>query len=126
MKKQATVVRLLLLLSLALVVVIIYGVRGSYVARAQRAACHRANLEKLNSLELSTATINAEVQEIQHDQDVIDQFGRTDDETAIQRRDRVIDGMKLKLTKINKDRVENQRRSEQIQTELTSCLAKVK
>lgn len=126
MKRHSTVVKLSLLVSLAVIVGIVYGVREFYLARAQRATCHRANLEKLNSLELSTATINAEVQEIQQDQDVIDQLGGIDDETAIQRRDRMIDGMKLKLTKINRDRAENQRRSEQIQTELTSCLAKVK
>jgi hypothetical protein len=112
--------------SLALVVVIVYGVRGPYVARAHRAACSRANLEKLNSLEPSTATINTEVQELQQDQDVIDRLGGTDDETVIQRRDRIIDGVKLKLTKVNKDRAENQRRTELIQTELSSCLAEVK
>lgn len=126
MTKYPTVVKLLLLVSLVLVVGVVYGVRESYVARAQRAACHRANLEKINSLEPSTATIDAEVQEIQQDQDVIDQLGGTDDETAIQRRDRMIDGVKLKLTRVNKDRAENQRRTEQIQTELASCLAKVK
>jgi hypothetical protein len=38
----------------------------------------------------------------------------------------MIDGVKLKLTKVNNDRAENQRRTEQIQTELASCLAKVK
>jgi hypothetical protein len=101
-------------------------VREFYVARAQRAACHRAKLEKLNSLEPSVATINTEVQEIQQEQDVIDQLGGTDDETVIQRRDRMIDGVKLKLTKVNKDRAENQRRTEQIQSELSSCLPKVK
>lgn len=126
MKKHPTVAKLSLLVSLALVVGIAYGVREFHVARAQRAACHRTNLDKLNSLEPSTSTINAEVQEIQEDQDVIDQLGGTDDETAIQRRDRMIDGVKLKLTKVNKDRAENQRRTEQIQTELSSCLAKVK
>ncbi|PYX23866.1 MAG: hypothetical protein DMG82_10390 [Acidobacteria bacterium] len=72
------------------------------------------------------ATINTEVQEIQQDQNVIDQLGGTDDETVIQRRDRIINGVKLKLTKVNKDRAENQRRTEQIQSELSSCLAKVK
>jgi type II secretory pathway component HofQ len=112
--------------SLVLLVVIVYGVRGSYGARARREACYRANLEKLNSLEPSTATINTEVQEIQQDQDVIDQLGGTDDETVIQRRDRMVDDVKLKLTKVNKDRAENQRRNEQIQTELSSCLAEVK
>lgn len=126
MNKHPIVVRLSLLVSLALVVVIVSGVRGSYVARAQRAVCHRANLEKLNSLEPSTATINTEVEEIQQDQDVIDQLGGSDDETVIQRRDRMIDGVKLKLTKVNKDRAENQRRTEQIQIELSSCLAKAK
>ena len=126
MKKHTTVVRVLLLLSLALVVVIVYNVRGSYVARAHRAACHRSNLEKLNSLEPSTATINTEVEEIQLDQDVIDQLGGTDEEAVIRRRDHMIEGVKLKLTKVNKDRAENQRRTEQVQTELSSCLARVK
>jgi len=32
----------------------------------------------------------------------------------------------LKLTEVTKDRAENQRRTEQIQTELSSCLAEVK
>ena len=105
---------------------IVYGVRSSYVTRAQRAACHRVNLEKLNSLEPSTATINTEVEEIQQDQDVVDQLGGTDDETVIHRRDRMIDGVKLKLTKVNKDRAEHQRRTEQVQAELSSCLARVK
>lgn len=126
MKKHPTAMRLSLLVSVALVVVIIYSLGRSYVARAQRAACHRANLEKLNSLEPSMATINTEVEEIQQDQDVIDQLGGTDDETVIQRRDRMIDGVKLKLTKVNKDRVENQRRTELIQSDLSSCLAEVK
>jgi len=126
MTKHPIVVRLSLLVFLALVVVIVYGVRRSYEARTHRAACYRANLVKLNSLEPSTATINTEVQEIQQDQDVIDQLGGTDDETVTRRRDRVIDGMKVKLTKVNKDRAENQRRTEQIQTELSSCLAEVK
>ena len=126
MKKHPTVVELSLLVSLALVVAIVYGVRGLYDARAHRTACYRVNLEKLNSLEPSVTTINTEVQEIQQDQDVIDQLGGTDDETVIQRRDRMIDGVKLKLTKVNKDRAENQRRTEQIQSELSSCLAKVK
>jgi hypothetical protein len=122
-KKRPTILKLSLLVSLALVVVIVYGVRGSYVARSHRAACYRTNLEKLNSLEPSTATINTEVQEIQQDQDVIDELGGTDDETVIQRRDRMIDSLKLKLTKVTKDRTENQRRIEEIQTELSSCLA---
>ena len=61
MKKHTTVVRLLFLVSLTLVVVIVYGVCGSYVARAHRVACHRSNLEKLNTLEPSTATINSAV-----------------------------------------------------------------
>jgi hypothetical protein len=111
---------------LSLVVAIVYGVRGLYDARAHRAACHRANLEKLNSLEPSTATITTEVQEIQLDQDVIDQLDGTDDDTVIQRRNRMIDGVKLKLTKVNKDRAEGQRQTEQIQAELSSCLAEVK
>jgi hypothetical protein len=125
-KKHPIAIKLFLLLSLALVIAIVYGVRGLYDARAHRAACYRANLEKLNSLEPSTATINTEVQEIQLDQDVIDQLDGTDDETVIQRRNRMIDGVKLKLTKVNKDRAEGQRRTEQIQAELSSCLAEVK
>jgi cell division protein FtsB len=121
-KKHPIAVRLFLLLFLSLVVVIVYGVRR-YDARSHQAACYRANLEKLNTLEPSTATINAEVQEIQLDQDVIDQLDGTDDDTAIQRRNRTIDGVKLKLTKVNKDRAEGQHRTEQIQAELSSCLA---
>ena len=126
MKNYPIAVKLSLLLFLPLVIAIVYGVRRSYEARAHLAACYRANLEKRNSLEPSTATINTEVQEIQLDQDMIDQFGDTDDDTVIQRRDRMIDGVKLKLTKVNQDRAENQRRTEQIQSELSSCLAKVK
>jgi hypothetical protein len=121
-KKHPIAVRLFLLLFLSLVVAIVYGVRR-YDARSHQAAFYRANLEKLNTLEPSTATINAEVQEIQLDQDVIDQLDGTDDDTAIQRRNRTIDGVKLKLTKVNKDRAEGQRRTEQIQAELSSCLA---
>ena len=126
MKKYPTAVKLFLLLFLSLVVAIVYGVRGVYDARAHRAACSHDNLEKLNSLEPSTATINTEVQKIQLDQDVIDQLEGTDDDTVIQRRNRMIDGVKLKLTKVNKDRAEGQRRTEQIQAELSSCLAEVK
>jgi hypothetical protein len=48
------------------------------------------------------ATINTEVQEIQQDQDVIDQLAGTDDETVIERRDHMIDSVKLKLTKVTK------------------------
>lgn len=125
MKKHPIAVRLFLLLFLSLVVAIVYGVRR-YDARSHRAACHRANLEKLNSLEPSTTTINAEVQEIQLDQDVIDQLEGTDDDTVIQRRNRMIDGVKLKLTKVNKDRAEGQHRAEQIQADLSSCLAEGK
>ena len=126
MKKHPIAVKLFLLLFLSLVVAIVYGVRGLYDARAHRAACNHANLEKLNSLEPSTATINTEVQKIQLDQDVIDQLEGTDDDTVIERRNRMIDGVKLKLTKVNKDRSEGQRRTEQIQAELSSCLAEVK
>ena len=126
MKKHPIAVKLFLLLFLSIVVAIVYSVRSSYDARAHRAACYRANLEKLNSLEPSTATINTEVQEIQLDQDVIDQLEGTDDDTLIQRRNRMIDGLKLKLTKVNTDRAESQRRTEQIQAELSSCLAAVK
>jgi hypothetical protein len=125
-KKHPIAVKVFLPLFLSLVVAIVYGVRASYDTRAHRAACYRANLEKLNSLEPSTATINTEVQEIQREQDVIDQLGDTDDDTVIQRRNRTIDGVKLKLTKVNKDRAEGQRRTEQIQAELSSCLAEVK
>ena len=102
MKKHPTAVKLFLLLFLSLVVAIVYGVRGLYDARAHRAACYRANLEKLNSLEPSTATLNTEVQEIQRDQDVIDQLPEgTDDDTVIQRRNRMIDGVKLNLPAVN-------------------------
>ena len=125
MKKHPIAVKLFLLLFLSLVVAIVYGVRR-YDARSHRAACYRANLEKLNSLEPSTTTINAEVQEIQLDQDMIDQLEGTDDDTAIQRRNRMIDGVKLKLTKVNKDRAEGQHRTEQIQADLSSCLAEGK
>jgi hypothetical protein len=125
-KKHPIAVKLFLLLFLSLVVAIVYGMRGLYDARAHRAACYRANLEKLNSFEPSTVTINTEVQAIQLDQDVIDQLEGTDDDTVIQRRNRMIDGLKLKLTKVNKDRAEGQRRTEQIQAELSSCLAEVK
>ncbi len=126
MKKHPIAVKLFLPLFLPLVVAIAYGVRRSYEARAHRAACYRANLEKLNSLEPSTATINTEVQEIQRDQDVIDQLDGTDDDTVNQRRNRMIDGVKLKLTKVSKDRAEGQRRTEQIQAELSICLAEMK
>ena len=126
MKKHPIAVKLFLLLFLSLIVAIVYGVRGRYDARSHRAACYRANLEKLNSLETSTATINTEVQEIQRDQDVIDQLDGTDDDTVNQRRSHMIDGVKLKLTKVNKDRAEGQRRTEQIEAELSSCLAAVK
>jgi hypothetical protein len=125
-KKYPVAVKLVLLLFLSLVVAIVYRVRGVYDARAHRAACYRANREKLNSLEPSTATINTEVQEIQLDQDKIDQLEGTEDDAVVQRRNRVIDGVKLKLTKVNKDRAESQRRTEQIQAELSSCLAEVK
>jgi hypothetical protein len=77
-------------------------------------------------LKCSTATIDTEVQEIQRDQDVIDQLDGTDDDTVNQRRNRMIDGVKLKLTKVNKDRAEGQSRTEQIQAELSDCLAEVK
>jgi hypothetical protein len=125
-KKHPITVKLFLLLFLSLVVAIVYGVHGLYDARVHRAACDHANLEKLNSLEPSTATINTEVQKIQLDQDVIDQLEGTDDDTVIQHRNRMIDGVKLKLTKVNKDRADGQRRTEQIQAELSSCLAEVK
>ena len=126
MKKQPIAVKLSLLLFLCLVVAIAYRVRGLHDARVHRAACDSDNLDKRNSLELSTAAINSEVQEIQRDQDLIDQLGDTDDETVIQRRNHTIDGVKLKLTKVNKDRGEGQRRTEQLEAELSSCLAEMK
>ena len=126
MKKHPIAVKLVLLLFLFGVVVIVYRVREVYDARDRRAACHRDYLEKVNSLQPSPATINTEVEQIQLDQDAIDQFGDTDDDTVIQRRNRMIDGVKLKLTKVNKDRADGQRRTEQIQAELLSCLAEVK
>jgi hypothetical protein len=125
-KKHSVVVKLILVLFLALVAAIVYHVRASYDARSHRDACYRANVEKFNSLETSTTTINAEVQEIQLEQDAIDQLGDTDDDTVIQRRNRMIDDVKVKLTKVNKDRAEGQRRTEQIQAELSSCLAEVR
>jgi hypothetical protein len=125
-KKRPIAIKLGLLLLLSLVVASVYRVRGVYDARAHRDACYRANLEKLNSLEPSIATINTELQAIQVDQDTIDQLGDTDDDTVIQRRNRMIDGVHLKLTKVNQDRAEGQRRAEQIQAELSSCLADVK
>jgi hypothetical protein len=124
-KKHPIAVKAFLLLILSLVVAIVYGGHRLHDARAQRAACERANLEKLHSLEASTATINAEVQQIQLDQDVIDQLDGTDDDAVIERRNRMIDGVKLKLTKVNQDRDESQRRTEQIQAELSNCLAEV-
>ena len=126
MKKHPTAVKLFLLLFLSLIVAIVYGVRGRYSARSHRVACYRANLEELNSLGPSTAMINTEVQEIQLDQDAIDRIGATDDDTVIQRRNRMIDGVRLKLAKVNKDRAEDQRRTEQIEAELSNCLAEVK
>ena len=126
MRKRPIAIKLFLLLSLSLVVAILYRMHAIQDARTRRVACYRANLEKLNALEPSTATIDTEVQEIQQDQDAIDQAGGTDDETVIQRRDRMIDSVKLKLTKVNQDRAENQRRTEQIQTDLSNCLAEVK
>jgi hypothetical protein len=125
-KKYPIAVKLSLLLFLPLVIAIVYGVRRSYEGRAHLAACYRANLEKRNSLEPSAATIDTEVQEIQRDQDAIDQLGGTDDDSVNQRRNRMIDGVKLKLTKVNKDRTDGQRRTEQIQAELSNCLAEVK
>jgi len=125
-KKRPIAIKLGLLLLLCLVIASVYRVRGVYDARAHRAACYRANLEKENSLEPSPATINTELQSIQLDQDAIDRLGDTDDDTVIQRRNRIIDGVKLKLTKVNQDRAEGQRRAEQIRVELSSCLADVK
>ena len=124
MKKQPIAIKLLL--SLSLVAAIAYGVYARYDAGTRRAACYRANRERLSSLEPSTATINSEIQEIQLDQDAIDQLDGTDDDAVIEHRHRMIDGVKLKLTKVNNDRAETQRRTEQIQAELSSCLAEVK
>ena len=50
----------------------------------------------------------------------------TDEGMARLRHGLELDGVKLKLTKINKDRAEGQRRTEQIHAELSSCLAEVK
>lgn len=124
MKKQSIAIKLLL--SLSLVVAIGYVVYGRYHASTRRAACYRASRERLKSLEPSTATINTEIQEIQLDQDAIDRLDGTDDDAAIERRNRMIDGVKVKLTRVNNDRAETQRRTEQIQAELSSCLAEVK
>lgn len=126
MKKYPIAIKIFLPLFLFLVVAIVYKVHASYDARAHRAACYRANREKLNSLEPSAATINAEVQQIQLDQDAIDRIGNTDDDNVIQSKNRMIDGVRLKLTKVNQDRAESERRTEQIQAELTSCLAEAK
>jgi hypothetical protein len=126
MKKRPIAIKLGLLLLLGLVIASVYRVRGVYDARAHRDACYRTNLEEENSLEPSPATINAELQAIQLDQDAIDHLGDTDDDTVIQRRNRIIDGVRLKLTKVNQDRVEGQRRAEQIRAELSSCLADMK
>jgi len=123
---KRTTIAASLLLAAGLVVAIVYGVHASYDARAHRAECHRANLEKLNALGPLTATINSEVQEIQLDQDAIDRIGATDDDTVVQRRNRMLDGVKLKLSKVNKDRAEGQRRAEEIQAELSNCLAEAK
>jgi len=126
-KKHSIAIKIVLLLVLSGAVAIVYGVHGIHQARVRREdACYRANLEKLNSMEPSTATINTEVEEIQRDQDVIDQLDGTDDETVIHRRSRMLDGVRLKLTKVNQDRAESQRRSEQIEAELSSCLAEAK
>jgi flagellar capping protein FliD len=110
----------------SLAVAIAYGAHRSYDDRAHRAACYRANLESLNSLEASTSAINTQLQNIQLDQDMIDKLDGTDDENAVQRRSHMIEGVKLKLTKVNQDRAEGQRRAEQVQAELSICLAKVK
>jgi cell division protein FtsL len=126
-KKHAIAIKIVLLLVLSAAVAIVYGVHGIRQARVHReTACYHANLEKLNSLEPATATINGEIEKIQRDQDVIDQLDGTDDETVIHRRSRMLDGVRLKLTKVNQDRAESQRRSEQIEAELASCLARVK
>ena len=127
MKKRSIAIKIFLLLVLSVVVAIVYRVRRIHDARVQReAACYSANAEKLNFLEASSATINTQLEEIQRDQDVIDQLDGTDDDAVIQRRSRMLDGVRLKLTKVNKDRAESQRRTEQIEAELSSCLAEVK
>ena len=126
MKKRPIAIKLGLLLLLALVVASVYRVRGVYDAQAHRDACYRDNREKENSLEPSSATINGELQAIQTNQDAIDRLGDTDDDTVIQRRNQMIDGVKLKLTKVNHDRAESQRRTEQIRAEFVRCLADVK
>jgi len=125
-KKNPIAGTLIVVLFLCLVAAIAYRVRASYDARAHRAACYRANADEQKSLEASTAAINTEVQEIQLEQDAIDQIGDTDDDAVIQRRNRMVDDVRSKLTKVNKDRAEGQRRTEEIQAELSSCLAEVK
>ena len=57
---------------------------------------------------------------------MIEQLDGTHDDTVIHCRNGLIDGVKLKLNKVNKDRAESQLRIEQIQAELSSCLAAVK
>ena len=83
MKKYSIAIKTFVVLCLFVLGAIVYRVRGVHDARAQRAACYRVNLEKANSLEPSVTTINAEVEEIQSDQDVIDQLDGTDDEAVI-------------------------------------------
>lgn len=62
MQKHPIAIELFLLLSLSLVLGIVYGVHARYDSRARRAACYRANLEKLNSLKPFLDASKARVQ----------------------------------------------------------------
>ena len=61
-KKHPIAIKLSLLLSLSLVVAILCGLHARYDARARRAACFRANLEKLSCLEPFLDASKARVQ----------------------------------------------------------------
>jgi len=127
MKKRSITIKIGLLVFSIVTLAIVYGVHRSRDVRDRKSACYRAHTETLSLLEASAATINAQVQEIQTDQDDIDKLSSaTDNEAVIQRRTQLVEGVKLKLTKINQDRAESQRRVEQAQAELSSCLAEVK
>ena len=126
MKRFSTAVKLGLLFSLIVAVAVAYGVRRSHETRDRKAACYRVHTETLNSLEASASTIDDQVQEIQADQDDIDKLSNdTANEAVIRRRTQLVENVKLKLTKINQDRAESQRKTEQAQAELSSCLAEL-
>ena len=61
-KKHPIAVKISLLLSLSLGVAILHGVYARYDARTRRAACFRANLDKLSCLEPFLAASKARVQ----------------------------------------------------------------